>query len=306
MDVYLQKENGLDVAAELMREQAVPILAVTAANPEHPDLVYRAMEAGVLDVCAKLPSPDAAAYPVRRAALVRLVRALSRVPVVHRRISVRPSTPLVPARGRPPSIPPRPGLPKDLAAPTTPRRTEWLLLGASTGGPKLVCEMLKALPRLRVPIVVVQHITRGFTGGFAEWLGIDTGRRVEVVQEPRVAEANVAYVPADGQDLEIRSGQMLAPVAALSSELGPSVDVLFASAARCYGANVLAVLMTGMGRDGAAGLSALDCAGAVTVAQEPTTCVVDSMPRSAITVGAARHVLAPKQIVRLIAAQCAA
>ena len=308
MDVYLRAENGLDVAATLMREQAVPILVVTAANPRHPELVYRAMAAGVLDVCAKLPSPEAVAYPGRRVALVRLVRALARVPVVHRRISVRPSTPLAPgAMGQPRmAIPPQDPPPPDLLAATREPRHQWLLLGASTGGPRLVLELLRSVPRLRVPVVVAQHITRGFTDGFAQWLASEAHRVVEVVREPSAAVENVVYVPPDGRDLEIRPGRILVPVEALSAELGPSIDTLFGSAARHGGASSVAVLMTGMGRDGAAGLADLARAGAMTIAQEPASCIVDSMPRAAIALGAARQVLHPKEIAHLITSRCGA
>ena len=308
MDVYLHAENGLDVAAAVMAEHAVPILAVTAANPENPDLVYRAMAAGVLEVCAKLPSPQAATYPARRAELIRIVRALARVPVVRRWISVRPSTgPPSSASGvrAPVGIAQQRPVPADLAQSIV-HRAEWLLLGASTGGPQLVCDILKTLPRLVVPIVVVQHITRGFTDGFAEWVATSVGRSVEVVHEPCVAQPNVVYVPSDGHNVELRSSKLLAPASPSSDAFTPSIDVLFASAARHVGPGAVAVLMTGMGRDGAAGLLDLERAGATTVAQTPSTCVVDSMPRTAIDLGAARFVLPPKDIARFIATRCSA
>ena len=308
MDVYLHTENGLDVAATVMAERAVPILAVTAANHQNPELVYRAMAAGVLEVCAKLPSPQAADYPARRAELIRIVRALARVPVVRRWASARPSS--APSSSatearEPVRIARQPPLPSDLTQNIV-QSAEWVLLGASTGGPQLVCDLLKNLPRLVVPVVVVQHITRGFTDGFAEWLAANVRRPVEVVQAACVAKPNVVYLPGDGHNVELRGGKLLAPVSAPSSAFTPSIDVLFASAARHAGPSAVAVLMTGMGRDGAAGLLDLERIGATTVAQTPSTCVVDSMPRTAIDLGAVRHVLHPKDIGRFIAMRCAA
>jgi two-component system chemotaxis response regulator CheB len=97
---------------------------------------------------------------------------------------------------------------------------------------------------------------------------------------------------------------LLAPVGPADPELGPSIDVTFASAARSEGRGVVAVLMTGMGRDGAVGLHELERVGATTIAQEPSTCVVDSMPVAAITSGAVKHVLSPKEIARWVAHRC--
>ncbi len=311
MDVYLDRQNGIDVAATLMQEQAVPILAVTASNPDCPALAYRAMAAGVLEVCAKLPAVTAPEYEPRRRELVRLVRALARVPVVHRRRSVHPSAP--PSSGT--------LAPGDRAAeecgPASSRITldavgeqrgaaRYLLIGASTGGPAVVRDLLCAAPRrLAVPVVVAQHIAHGFAPGLAEWLASESRRVVRLVPVPTMPEPDVVYLPPAGRHLELRGG-VLVPVDIAGAAHTPSIDRLFCSAARAPSVGTVAVLLTGMGRDGATGLGALARAGATTIAQLPSTCVVDSMPRTAIEEGAARFVLTPAEIVGALVARCSA
>lgn len=310
LDLFLAKASGLDVAETLMREQALPILLITAADPTCPDLTYRAMAAGVLEVCAKLPAATSLAYPRRRLELVRLVRALARVPVVHRRHSTRPSAS--------PSAPPISGSlwPREresLVVPSEPPLSRaadgeagsrpLLLIGASTGGPKLVRDLLCAVsPRLGMPVVVAQHIALGFAPGLADWLSRESRRRVTLVEAPISPERGAVYLPPLGRHLEVRGG-VLVPVD-LNAVHTPSIDWLFTTAARDLDRGSVAVLLTGMGCDGAAGLLALHRAGATTIAQRPSTCVVDSMPRAAIAAGAVRLVLTPGEIAETLVARC--
>ncbi len=254
MDIYLRSEDGLAVTASLMARAPVPILIVTSANPRDPDVVYRAMEAGALDVCGKpLPRqhPD---FELHRRRLVRLVKALAKVPVARRRH--RPATSSMTAS--PASV---------ASAPP-----EVVLLGASTGGPPTLARILRLLPRpFGLPIVLVQHIAEGFGEGFAKWLGATTGHDVRIVTQQ-------------------------APL-----YQRPSVDVLFESAARHLGPRSLAALLTGMGSDGALGLVSLLEQGTFTLAQDPSTCAVPSMPQSAISAGAASVVASPEDIAAHLA-----
>jgi len=280
MDVYLRDHNGLDVAAELMSTSPCPILAVTAANPTDPALVFRGMEVGVLDIALKPPAPDSPGYEEARRRLTRLVKALARVPVVHRFTSAR-------AAPRPAPVPAPPTVPGLLA------------LGASTGGPPVVKAILELLPPpFPLPVVLVQHMTTGFGHGFAKWLADVTRHRVVVVEGAQALEPGVVYVAHDDRHLRLATPRTLAPDdAGPVRHQRPSIDVLFESVARHLGgATTLAALLTGMGDDGARGLLALREAGAVTIAQAPASCVVDSMPSEAIARGAALRVLAPGEI----------
>lgn len=318
MDIYLKAENGLDVAAAIMAKKATPIVAITAADPRDPQIVFRAMQVGVLEVNTKLPSPTHPDYEARRARLVRTLKTLARVPVVHRFLDALGKTKTAPTERRPPSSgespqprivggesPPAPRSP--LAAPRTdapaPSRSTLagsLLLGASTGGPQVLAAILRALPKpFPMPIAIVQHMTPGFIGGFAQWLASDTGHEVTLVDASRPLEPGRVFITRDEYHLVLEPGRRIGVSSAPARGFHrPSVDSLFESAARQPEVvRSIGILLTGMGSDGAAGLLALRRAGAQTIAQKPATCTVSSMPSRAIELGAAQLVLDPQELV---------
>ncbi|MCP4898219.1 MAG: response regulator, partial [bacterium] len=172
MDVFLRRENGLDITEAIMARCPTPILIVTGGNVSDPALVFRAMEVGALDVCSKLPSPRSPNYPPARDRFVRLVKTLSQVPVVHRKPRRMRTTDHQIHRPTTPSSAPR------LANPGV------LVIGASTGGPPVLGAILGQLPRpFPLPIAVAQHMAEGFVRGFADWLADETTLPVVCVEE---------------------------------------------------------------------------------------------------------------------------
>jgi len=289
MDVRLGEDDGVSLTAELMAEAPTRVLIVTGALGEDATIGFRAIEAGALDI---LPKPHGGAHPARareERRLIRAVRALAAVPVVRR---------------RPPRRPRRPArrLATDGArarrAGTDPGRL--IVVGASTGGPGAIFGLLSAVPRelshALPPIVVVQHIVAGFGAGFAKWLAGELGRPVRVARAGERLEPGAIVVAPDDAHVvvtpELTTHIDRSPPRRYQR---PSVDVLFESAA-ALGSQVDAVLLTGMGSDGAQGLAALREAGARTFAQEPAQCVVDAMPAAAIALNAACHVLPVEEI----------
>lgn len=280
MDVYLRGHNGLDVAAEVMATCAVPILAVTAANPSDPALVFRGMDVGVLEICVKPPAPDDPSYPEARRQLTRLVKVLAHVPVVHRAVKRRETVTPVPQRAPVNKVP---GV---------------VLLGASTGGPPVLRAILEQLSRpFSLPIVLVQHMTAGFGQGFATWLQDATKHQVRVVNRSESLEAGVVYLAHDARHLRFTSAQTLTPGDEPPvRHQRPSIDVTFASAAEHFPGAVAAAVLTGMGNDGAEGLRALQLAGANTYVQSAETCVVDSMPNEALKLSTSARVVSPGEL----------
>lgn len=293
MDIYLGHENGLDLTKRIMVEHPRPILVVTGVNPNDPQLAYRAIEQGALDLFPKPPGPNHPDYARQSAQLIRLVKTLSKVPVLHQRRSKS----AYPANCT-----------EQLAVPVQKRAAqsapvEMVLMGASTGGPPIICEILQQIPKpVSVPIVVVQHISKGFSRGLAEWLGQSTGLQTVIVEQSTRLEKGTVYIAADDGNLVFSSTNTVKPQTD-SDTRGPrpNIDQMFNTAAARCRATIVAYLMTGMGSDGAAGLARLRQAGAITVAQEPETCAVDSMPTSAIQAGAAQLTLAPEQMVAYLA-----
>jgi two-component system, chemotaxis family, protein-glutamate methylesterase/glutaminase len=155
--------------------------------------------------------------------------------------------------------------------------------------------------KVDVPIVIVQHIANGFTAGFADWLGKTTGMPVRVGRAGEQLLPGHAYIAPDGMNMGITSGLSIA----LSSEPAenghrPSVSYLFRSVAQSLGQNVVGVLLSGMGKDGASELKSMADRGGVTIAQDPLTAVVAGMPGEAIRLGAAQYVLTPEKMIKLL------
>ncbi len=290
MDVFLAKENGLDVASRVMERQPTPILVVTAADSRNPRLAYRTLEAGALEVVDKLPHPTSQHYPERRRRLARLVRTLASVPVVRRR---RLRSGDVKADSSPQQHVPHDGV-------------GLVVIGASTGGPPAVARLIRALPHpFPVPIAVVQHIMGGFASGHCQWLGDATSHRTQLCHATCELKTGRVYLAPDDLHMHLVSANHISPYqAAPRGHQRPSVDTLFESAARHLGARAVGVLMTGMGADGAQGLKALRQVGATTLAQEPSSCAVDSMPRAAIDAGAVCQTGDPAQLAQAITRLC--
>jgi two-component system chemotaxis response regulator CheB len=180
---------------------------------------------------------------------------------------------------------------------------ELVAIGASTGGPAAVRDILRRLPAsFPLPIVVVQHTTVGYSNNLVSWLSGASKLAVGVAQHGDALE-NRVYIAPTGRHLVVQ-GRRLALLDTPPVSLHcPSATVLFRSVAESCGARSIGVLLTGMGEDGAAGLLDMKRAGALTIAQDETSSVVFGMPGEAIRLGAAYHILPPDQIAAVLLEQ---
>ena len=280
MDMVLPGMSGLAATEHIMADCPTPILVVSSStNRGEVFQTCDALAAGAVDVLEKPDGSDNEGCWEQR--LISAVKLVSRIKVItHSRLS-RPATALRPVTGEPTG------------------RCEVLALGASTGGPQAILEVLRAVPReCRVPILLVLHINEPFGMAFAEWLGVRLGRPVRYPRDGELvaaAEGTVIMAPP-GEHLEVLQGRLRRTHGPERHSCKPSVDVLFLSLAREHGPVTAGCLLTGMGRDGAVGLLALRRAGARTVAQDEQTSTVYGMPREAARLGAAELVLPLDQI----------
>jgi two-component system, chemotaxis family, protein-glutamate methylesterase/glutaminase len=182
-------------------------------------------------------------------------------------------------------------------------------LGASTGGTEAIREVLTRLPADSPPIAIVQHMPAGYTAAFAARLnGLCAVAVKEAADGDRLMPGRVVIAPGDRHIALTRSGADYCVRVFDADRVNrhrPSVDVLFESFAKLAGANAVGVILTGMGADGADGLLAMRHAGARTIAEDESTCVVYGMPREAALRGGAEQVLPLLEIPRAILAACA-
>jgi two-component system chemotaxis response regulator CheB len=294
MDMALPFMSGLAATEYIMAHFPTPILIVSASfNRGEIFKTYDALAAGAVDVLEK-PNGDEpeGAWETRFLSTVKLV---SRIKVItHPRARQRNWRPDV-AQSAP------------LASyeNASPDRPHLIAIGASTGGPSAVVDILKALPAgFPLPILLVIHLNRQFGTAFADWLDAQSAIRAAFATHGEALDATagrVTLAPPD-RHMIVRNGRIELSDAAERFSCRPSVDVLFESIAADYGSSAAAFLLTGMGRDGAAGLLAIRRAGGTTIAQDEATSVVYGMPREAVMLGAAGRVLPLPEIAPAILA----
>ncbi|HJV92043.1 MAG TPA: chemotaxis-specific protein-glutamate methyltransferase CheB [Azonexus sp.] len=280
MDIHMPRLDGFAAARQIMESCPTRIVMVTASSqPQEVAATFRALEAGALSVLAKPVGPGSANFAAVAAEFIQTVKLMAEVPVVKRWPRVKTS---------PPQLPP------PLAA-AHPGTISLVAIGASTGGPLALQEILARLPSdFPVPLLVVQHISSGFTAGFAEWLGNSSGFPVRIAVPGERPAAGCAYLAPDGLHLGIdRDGGLQLAETPPEYGMRPAAAYLFRSVTAAYGAAAIGVLLTGMGRDGALELRAMRQAGAVTIAQDRDSSIVFGMPGAAVQLGAASYVLPP-------------
>jgi two-component system chemotaxis response regulator CheB len=291
MDMMLPTMSGLAATEHIMAEHPTPILVVSSADRQELFSTYNALAAGAVDVLEK-PRGDStdADWGRRLRAAVRLV---SRIRVITH---------------------PRARLDGRLAVPEPPHATtrtqlRVVAVGASTGGPRALTDLLRGLPAgFRPPVLCVQHIAASepFAVAFSDWLAGQTGRDVSYARDwaPIATLAGRVVLAPPDRHLLVRDGVLRLSDAPPRHSCRPAVDVLFDSIAGEFGADAAGCLLTGMGRDGAAGLLRMRTRGAVTFAQDEASCIVYGMPREAALLGAAGYVMPPDRIAaRLVELQ---
>lgn len=288
LDIEMPRMDGLSFLAKLMRHYPIPVVVVSSLTPKDSDAAIKALALGAVEVIAKPGS--AYSVPEVGQGLVRAIRAAAVANVPKRKVEASGAV----------------GVP----APLLGLRTTHCILaiGASTGGTKAIEAVLTRLPPDTPGTVIVQHMPAGFTASFAGRLNSLCAMEVrEAVDNDSVVSGRVLIAPGGYHMLLQRSGASYTvrvkdgpPV----HHQRPAVDILFESVARQAGRNAVGVLLTGMGADGARGLLQMRTAGAHTIAEDASTCVVFGMPREAINLGAAAEVVPLPDIAGRIVTAC--
>lgn len=278
MDLRMPGIDGYAAARAIMETNPTPIVIVSGYNNKA-DVAgaMKALEAGALAVLDKPEGPAHPLYKETSDKLISTVKIMSSVKVVPRR---------------------KTGAAAAAPAVTAGRRVELIAIGASTGGPQALQVLLSALAgKVRAPVLIVQHITKGFAPGYAEWLTSVTGMEVKCPADGELCREGAAYLAPDDKHMGIDgAGRIILNSGPPLNNLRPAVEHLFRSAAASYGGRAAGILLTGMGKDGAAGLKLMRNAGAATFAQDAASCVVNGMPGEAVALGGAVYILTPEEI----------
>ncbi len=286
MDLVMPGMDGMEATERIMAYHPTPVLFFSSyfdreGMYSRPD----ALAAGALDIMDKPTLVPDKGWEAVAGPLVEKVKVLAQVPVVthmhgayalaRQRLRTRVGVAARPA-------------------------VDVVAIGASSGGPRVLEELLSSLPATyALAVLVIQHMAEGFMTGLLRWLQQRCLLPVRVAEEgDAILPRRVLFTP-DWAHLVVQpDGRLHLSEGDPVNGHRPSVDVTFKSLAKVYGARAAGILLTGMGSDGAAGLLAIRQAGGVTHVQDEESCVVFGMPRAAIELGAAQHVLPPSGLIR--------
>lgn len=288
MDIVMPGLDGFEATRRIMENTPVPIIIVSSSyNPSEITKAFRAIEAGALSILTKPVGIGHPFYEKQARELINTVKALYDIKMVTRKPRIAPAKEVIA------------NTEKEIAR----QEIRMIAIGASTGGPPVIQTILAGLPKtLPVPITIVQHITQGFTAGFASWLSDTTGFIVRVPENGENCLPGKVYVAPDNAHMVVdHGGRILLNNDPPDNGLKPSVAHLFNSTARVFREKAVGVLLTGMGRDGAEGLKMMRDMGAVTIAQDRESSIVFGMNGEAVRLGSAQYVLPPGEIAALLA-----
>lgn len=273
-DFRMPGMDGLAFIKEVMEKYPRPVLVISVSVQKGQEQnIFQLLEAGALDVFPKPRAGAEAEFEKARDELISKIRILSGV-VVFRKRKVKPAPIAYVLEARPGAV-------------------RMVCIGASTGGPMALHDILTALPEnFPAPLVCVQHIGEGFLDGLVEWLASLTSLKVKIAEPGGFPEKGTAYFPPERTHITFdMAGRFVTSPEPPFNGHRPSIDVTFKSVAHHYGPASIGVLLTGMGQDGAEGLLDIHKAGGITIAQDEATSLVFGMPKRAIERGAARCVL---------------
>ncbi|MBF0118166.1 MAG: chemotaxis protein CheB [Desulfobacterales bacterium] len=279
MDINMGGINGFETTRLIMQSNATPIVIVSAVT-DHKSVEssFHAMQAGAVAIEEKPYGPDDPDYKIKAQKLINTVKLMSEIKVVTRCTRAYQKNSIND---------------KKLT-----KKPQIIAIGVSTGGPPVLQTILSKLPSdFSIPILIVQHISQGFLKGMAEWLEQTCLLPIHIASHGKLIEAGSVYMAPDDFHMGVNSDYRIL-LSKDKSEYGtrPSISYLFRSINKVYGGDSVAVLLTGMGEDGANELLSLKKSNAITIVQDENSCAVYGMPCAAIKLSAETYVLNPEKI----------
>lgn len=281
-DYFMPQMDGLELTKKVMQNSPIPILVMSSRlDPKSSSEVFYLLEAGALD-CIKKPISDESDPSMQM--FIEKIRILSKI-YLHRRLNLKQGS-----------------TSNYVINAIKPGKYRFVIIGASTGGPNILMDILSTLPEnFPAPIICIQHISPGFLQPFVDWLRLRCKMKVEILMQDKHLERGVIYLPKEGYHIEMKS-TFMAGLTLKPPFHGhrPSITVAMKSVAEAVRNDAIGILLTGMGDDGAEGMVAMTQAKALTIAQSEESCTVFGMPKEAISLGGATLVLNPIEIKALL------
>lgn len=272
MDIEMPKMDGLTALQRIMSENPTPTIMLSAMDRRHADIVMKSFKYGAVDFISKTSGTLSLDIDKKAKEIIKKIKVASNIKVrkLTRKMTEQPL----------------------IYVPGPITKDKIVAIGASTGGPKALMELLSRLPRnIPAGILIVQHMPEGFTESFSERLNWETSIEVREAKHGDGIVSGVALVAPGNKHMEVVNGRIALNKKKRVHAVRPSADVLMNTVARVYGKNAVGVLMTGMGSDGAKGMREIKKNGGRTIVQSEETCIVFGMPKEAIALGAVDHVV---------------
>ena len=280
-DMHMPVMGGLALVRAIMQSNPIPILVISISVELNSPNVFFLLDAGAVDVYPKPQAILEADQEWLAKDLAKKIRLVAGVKVIRRNYTKL-----------------KPSLPPIISSVTLSASKRIIAIGASTGGPNALHAILVNLPaNFPTPIICVQHIGEGFLSEMVKWLDSVIDLSVCEATQGQYPQASVVYFAPDNVHLGLDNyGRFNFSHELPHDSHRPSVTVMLQSVARYCGASTIAVLLTGMGRDGADGMAEIAKAGGVTIAQDEASCIVYGMPKAAVELSVVQHILPLEKI----------
>lgn len=286
MDIIMPEMDGLEATKIIMQSSPIPIvIASSIYRSENIHLAIKELEAGAVAITPKPEAPGTKNFEASSARYRQMLKIMSEVKVIKRKHKY------MPVRCTPVSN-----------TCNIPEKADVIAIGASAGGPEALKLILKTINHpVKTPIVVVQHMDWHFIQGYAEWLDEMFTSTVKIAEDEELLQRGTIYISPGNKHLEIRSSGIIRLKDPLSNNKKwnghiPSINVFFQSLSKYSPSSTIAILLSGMGKDGAEGLSELKNAGAYTMIQNKESSLIYGMPAEAEKLDAACRILSPEEI----------
>jgi len=292
MDIDMPVMNGFQATKIIMSENPVPIIILTSSrNAKNDETSIEALASGALTILQKPFGIGHGQESIRTSNMLKMVKTFSKVKVITRKYinNIPAKKPIALSNSTNKQV-------KEAQL----KGKKYILIGISSGGPQVLSKIFSGISdNFPLPIIVVQHITKGFINTMVSWLNSSLNLNVKIADNNEFMRPGHIYFAPDNENIGIKGNKIELTKCNLDLKICPSVKYLFESVSDRQAKDVIAMILTGMGSDGSAEIKKLKYNGAVTIAQDKQSSLVHGMPGEAIKSGGVNYILSTDEISKL-------